>query len=81
MTRRWFNGIDGFDQRNFTLEQVCILEYVIPGAWLGGAPRARFLGNPAIDSLVLDGRNWSDLIAANYGQWIAGLMFKMGWRF
>jgi hypothetical protein len=60
---------------------VGILEYVIPGAWLGGADRARFFGNPAVDLLVFHEQNWSNLGAANYRQWLAGIVFKAGWRF
>jgi hypothetical protein len=81
LTRRWFDQTNGFTQRNFTAEPVGVLEYVVPGAWLGGADRARLFGNPAIDLLVFREQNWSNLGAANYGQWLAGIVFKAGWRF
>ena len=58
-----------------------VFEYVIPGAWLGGADAARWLGNPAIDFLAgLEGI-WSNNSGREYSQWRAGLVLKTGWRF
>jgi hypothetical protein len=81
LTRRWFDQMDGFTQRNFTAEPVGVLEYIVPSAWLGGTDRAPLFGNPSVDLLVFHERNWSNLGAASYGQWVAGLVFKTGWRF
>jgi hypothetical protein len=46
LTRRWFDQTNGFAQRNFTAEWVGILEYVVPGAWLGGADRRGLSATP-----------------------------------
>ena len=81
LTRRWFDQTDGFTERNFTVETIGILEYIVPGGWLGGADRARLFGNPAVDLLVFREQNSSNLGIANYGQWLAGIVFKAGWRF
>jgi hypothetical protein len=81
ITRRWFDTINGVSQRNLTWEPTGVVEYVIPGAWLGGADAARWLGNPAIDFLAGLERNWSNISGREYSQWRAGLVLKTGWRF
>jgi hypothetical protein len=63
------------------VETTGVVEYVIPGDWLGGADRTRWLGNPAVDFVVVVERNWSNLSVAAYTQWRAGIVFKTGWRF
>ena len=48
--RRWFDEFQGLSQRNLTWEPTGVVEYVIPGDWLGGADAARWRGNPAMTS-------------------------------
>src|SRR5271165_2207819 len=60
-TRRWFDTINGVTQRNLTVEPTGVVEYVIPGDWLGGADVARWAGNPAVDFVVGVERNWSNV--------------------
>jgi hypothetical protein len=81
ITRRWFDTINGVSQRNLTWEPTGVVEYVIPGDWLGGADAARWLGNPVIDFLAGLERNWSHISGREYSQWVAGLVFKTGWPF
>jgi hypothetical protein len=81
ITGRWFDTTDGINQRNLTIEPAGVVEYVIPSTWLGGADSARLLGNPAIDFFAMTERNWSNLSAAAYTQYRAGIFFKTGWRF
>ena len=50
ITRRWFDTTNGVSQRNLTWEPTGVVEYVIPGDWLGGADAARWRGNPAMTS-------------------------------
>jgi len=80
-TGRWFDTINGVNQRNLTVEPVGVVEYVILSGWLGGVDAARILGNPAADFLIGVERNWSNVSGAAYTQWVAGLVFKTGWRF
>lgn len=80
-TRRWYESVDGVARRDWTIEPNAVLEYIIPGAWLGGADIARLLGWPAVDALVLFERNWSSVGNGYYTQWLAGLVLKGGWRF
>jgi hypothetical protein len=77
LTRRWFNGAS----RDLTFEPVGVLEYVVPSSWLGGSHHSAMLGNPAVDFLVLHERNWSTESSFEYGQWVAGVVLKAGWRF
>jgi len=81
ITRRWFDMFDDVSQRNLTLEPTAVLEYVIPGGWLGGLNAARMLGTPAIDFVAGVERNWSNLSQATYTQWRVGVVLKTGWRF
>ena len=80
-TRRWFNTMNGISQRNLTWEPTGVVEYVIPSGWLGGTDAARMLGTPAVDFVAGVERNWSNVSAAAYTQWVAGLVLKTGWRF
>jgi hypothetical protein len=77
LTRRWFNGAS----RDLTVEPVGVLEYVVPSEWLGGSRGATLLGNPSVDFLVFHERNWSTESSFEYGQWLAGIVLKAGWRF
>jgi hypothetical protein len=81
ITGRWFDTTDGINQRNLTIEPAAVIEYVIPSGWLGGGDTARLLGNPALDFFAMTERNWSNLSAAAYTQWRAGLFLKTGLRF
>ena len=81
ITRRWYDTIGGISQRNLTWEPTGVVEYVIPGDWLGGTDRARWAGNPAIDFVAGLERNWSNTTGREYTQWRVGLVFKTGWRF
>ncbi len=81
ITRRWFDTIDGISQRNLTWEPTGVVEYVIPGDWLGGVDAARWRGNPAIDFVAGLERNWSNISGREYTQWRVGIVFKTGWRF
>ena len=81
ITRRWFETIDGIDQRNLTWEPTGVVEYVIPVEWHGGPDAARWRGNPAIDFVAGLERNWSNVSGREYTQWRVGLVFKTGWRF
>lgn len=77
ITRRWFNRAS----RDLTMEPVGVLEYIIPPNWLGGPGGAASFGNPSVDFLVFHERNWSSEDAFEYGQWLAGVVLKAGWRF
>jgi hypothetical protein len=81
ITRRWFEAIDGVNQRNLTWEPTGLLEYVIPADFFGGSDAARWRGAPAIDFVAgLEG-NWSNLSGREYSQSRVGLVFKTGWSF
>jgi hypothetical protein len=58
-----------------------VIEYIIASNWPGGARTAKIFGNPAMDGLVLYERNWSTTSSFEYGQWLAGIVLKAGWRF
>lgn len=38
------------------------------------------LRNPALDFLAGVERNWSNVSGRPYIEWVAGLVFKTGWR-
>jgi hypothetical protein len=80
-TRRWYVSINGVSRKDWTVEPTAILEYIIPIGWFGGADTARLLGRPALDSVVSLEKDWSNESGGTYGQWIAGLVLKGGWRF
>ena len=69
ITRRWFASVGGVSQRDLTWAPTGVVEYVIPADWLGGADGARWWGNPAIDFVAGWEKNWSNVSAAEYGQW------------
>lgn len=77
LIRRWFNGAS----RDLTVEPVGILEYIIPAKLIGGPRDAAILGHPSLDFLVFHERNWSTNSSFEYGQWLAGMVLKAGWRF
>jgi hypothetical protein len=77
ITRRWFNGAS----RDLTVEPVVVLEYIVPADWIGGPRGVAILGNPSVDFLLFHERNWSTDSSLEYGQWLAGIVFKAGWRF
>jgi hypothetical protein len=81
ITRRWFDTLDGVNQRNLTWEPTGVVEYVIPVDWLDGVDAARWRGNPAIDFVAGLERNWSNISSREYTQWRVGVVFKTGWRF
>ncbi len=81
ITRRWFDPNAGLNTRTLTVEPIGVLEYVLPARWLGGTDTARLFGRPAVDLLVAYERNWSNTQGGTYTQWVAGLVFKAGWRF
>lgn len=81
VTRRWFDALDGINERDVTVDPVGVLEYIIPDNWLGGPGTARMFGNPAVDFLGFHERNWSTAAGFEYGQWLAGVVLKFGWRF
>jgi hypothetical protein len=58
-----------------------IVEYIIPTGWLGGDKIANRLGNPAIDFVVGETRQWSNASGGAYVQMTAGIVLKTGWRF
>jgi hypothetical protein len=78
ITQRWY---DSSAAHELTVEPIGVLEYVVPDRWLGGATAARWFGRPSIDFLVSYERNWANIPRATYTQWVAGLVFKAGWRF
>jgi uncharacterized protein (TIGR00645 family) len=81
ITRRWFDTLEGVNQRNLTWEPTGVVEYVIPADWLDGVDAARWRGNPAIDFVAGLERNWSNISGREYTQWRVGIVFKTGWRF
>jgi hypothetical protein len=76
--QRWY---DSSNAHELTVQPIGVLEYVVPDRWVGGADAARWFGRPAVDLLVSYERNWANFPQATYTQWIAGLVFKAGWRF
>ena len=81
VTRRWFNAVGGISQRDVTVEPVGVVEFIVPESWLGGPRGARIFGYPAVDFLGFHERNWSTAPGFAYGQWLAGIVLKAGWRF
>jgi hypothetical protein len=76
--QRWY---DSNAAHELTVLPIGILEYVVPDRWLGGGDAARWFGRPAIDFLISYERNWANFSQGTYTQWVAGLVFKAGWRF
>jgi hypothetical protein len=73
-------GIEKLVFHCLTWESTGVVEYVVPGDWLGGADVARWAGNPGIDFVAGSERNWSNTSGREYTQWRVGLVFKTGWR-
>jgi hypothetical protein len=78
ITQRWYDSSAGHE---FTVLPIGVLEYVVPDRWLGGPTTARWFGRPSVDLLVSYERNWANVPNATFTQWVAGLVFKAGWRF
>jgi hypothetical protein len=78
ITQRWY---DSSAARELTVEPIGVIEYVVPDQWLGGGDAARWFGRPAVDFLVSYERNWANFPQGTYTQWVAGLVFKAGWRY
>jgi hypothetical protein len=79
--RRAFDSSYGFSQEDWFIEPIVTLEFVFPEAWFGSASNAAIAGRPALDFQVAYEKNWSNLPAANYSAWHAGVALKLGWRF
>ena len=79
--RRAFDAYYGFSQEDWLLEPILTLEFVLPASWFGSNQTAAWLGRPAIDFQVAYEKNWSNLPAANFETWHAGVALKLGWRF
>jgi hypothetical protein len=75
--RRAFDSYYGFNQEDWLLEPIVTLEFVLPDSWFGSNRTATWLGRPA---LAYE-KNWSNLPAANFEIWHAGVALKLGWRF
>jgi hypothetical protein len=79
ITQRWY---DSTAAHELTVMPIGVLEYELPDRLLGGGDAARWFGRPAVDLLVSYERNWAaNIPQARYTQWVAGLVFKAGWRF
>ena len=79
ITQRWY---DSTAAHELTVMPIGVLEYELPDRLLGGGDAARWFGRPAVDFLVSYERNWAaNIPQATYTQWVAGLVFKAGWRF
>jgi len=81
ITTRWYDVVGHLRRRSLALEPTGIVEYIIPTGWLGGDKIANRLGNPAIDFVVGETRQWSNASGGAYVQMTAGVVFKTGWRF
>lgn len=81
LERRAFDSYYGFSQEDWLVEPIVTLEFVLPSAWFGSATNATIVGRPALDFQVAYEKNWSNLEAANFSIWHAGVALKMGWRF
>ncbi len=81
ITTRWYDAVGRLRRRSLALEPTGIVEYIIPTGWLGGDKIANRLGNPAIDFVVGETRQWSNASGGAYVQMTAGVALKTGWRF
>jgi hypothetical protein len=81
ITTRWYDVVGRLKRRTLALEPTGIVEYIIPAGWLGGDKIANRLGNPAIDFVVGETRQWSNASGGAYVQMTAGVALKTGWRF
>jgi hypothetical protein len=78
LTQRWY---DVNAERELTVMPIGVLEYVMPDRWFGGANAAQLLGKPSVDFVVSYERNWANFPHFTFTQWVAGVVFKAGWRF
>jgi hypothetical protein len=79
---RWFDSNDGgFSRRDWEVQPIATLEYVIPSALFGAPETADCFGRPALDFQTSFVRNWSNLLSRDYTQWTASAVIKTGWRF
>jgi hypothetical protein len=79
---RWFDSNDaGFSRRDWEVQPIATLEYVIPAAVFGAFEIADFFGRPALDFQTSFARNWSNLSIRNYTQSTISAASKTGWRF
>jgi len=81
LTYRLFDPYLGFNEREWFLEPIATLEFVLPSAWFGSARNAALFGRPAIDLQMAYERNWSNVEAFNFAVWHVGAALKLGWRF
>jgi hypothetical protein len=79
---RWFDSNDaGVFRRDWEVQPIATLEYVIPFALFGTPEIASIFGRPALDFQTSFVRNWSNLSSRDYSQWTASIVLKTGWRF
>jgi len=77
--RRVFDSNNGFRQRDWFIEPLATLEFVMPGSWFGGDSSATMLGRPALDVMAAYEENWSNFEPASYRIWRTGVVLKLGW--
>lgn len=78
LEHRAFDAIGTFGQRDYFIEPIATVEFVTPESWFGSS--AAIVGRPAIDFQVAYEQNWSNLSAANFAIWHAGIALKFGWN-
>jgi hypothetical protein len=78
---RWFDSNDaGFSRRDWEVQPIATLEYVIPP--LFGAPEtADFFGRPAIGFPDIIRSKLVESVDQRFTQWTASAVIKTGWRF
>lgn len=81
LEHRAFDSVGNFSQKDWFIEPLAILEFVIPTEWLGADRNAAALGRPSLDFQLAYEKNWSNLDAANFNIWNVGAVLKLGWRF
>jgi hypothetical protein len=79
---RWFdsNTIGAF-RRDWEVQPIATLEYVIPATLFGTPEIASAFGRPALDFQTSHVRNWSNFSTREFSQWTASIVLKTGWRF
>lgn len=78
LEHRAFDSIGTFGQRDYFIEPIATVEFVMPESWFGSS--AALVGRPAIDFQVAYEENWSNLSAANFSIFHAGAALKLGWN-
>jgi len=82
MLGRWFDGDAlGRHRRDFEIEPIATLEYVVPIALFGTERTAALFGSPALDFQGSYTRNFSNFENRNFKQWTGSIVIKTGWRF